>query len=419
MSADKIRETYRRIRERGAEGVWISLVPEAEALAQAAAGADSARPLGGMTFAIKDNIDLAGLPTTAACPAFARMPSGNAFVVERLIEAGAVAIGKTNLDQFATGLNGTRSPCGIPRNVWNSAYVSGGSSSGSAVAVAAGLVDFALGTDTAGSGRVPAAFNNLVGFKPTRGRWSVRGVVPACRTLDCVTVFTRNLDDAERVDAVVRGFDCADPFSRAGPPEEDVRGRRVGVLRESDREFFGDLEYARLYREAIERAAGRGWSIWEFDYSPFSAAAALLYEGPWVAERYAAVKELMETQPGAIHPVVRAVIEKARGFSAVDAFEAQYRLAALARETLATWERVDALLLPTAGTIYTIEEMLAEPVARNSDLGRYTNFMNLLDLCGVALPAGFRADGLPFGVTLAAPAWHEALLFAMGRAFLT
>ena len=416
---DKIRETFRKIREHHGDGVWISLVPEAHALERARElEADNRElPLKGQTFAIKDNIDLAGTPTTAACPAFSYTPTRSAFVVQRLIDAGAVPIGKTNLDQFATGLNGTRSPYGVPRNFYNPAFISGGSSSGSAIAVAAGLTNFALGTDTAGSGRVPAGFNNLVGLKPTRGSWSTGGLVPACRTLDCITVLTRTLAEAERIDNVVRGFDPADPYSRRPVASSPSTLRRIGVLPKDEREFFSDTEYATLYATAIEKAARAGWSINEFDYRPFREAADLLYSGPWVAERYSAARFVMETNPEAVHPVVRAVILGAKRFSAVDAFESQYRLAALTRESEKTWESFDAILLPSAGTIYTIEQMLGDPIQLNTNLGRYTNFMNLLDLCGIAVPAGFRSDDVPFGVTFFAPAWREPTLFRLAQEF--
>ena len=416
---EKILDAFRRIRERGEDGVWISLLTVEEAIRHAERVESDSRelPFRGRTFAIKDNIDLAGLPTTAACPAFSYMPERSATVVQRLIDAGAVPIGKTNLDQFATGLNGTRSPYGIPRNFYDSAYISGGSSSGSAIAVAAGLVDFALGTDTAGSGRIPAAFNNLVGFKPTRGSWSADGLVPACRTLDCITVLARTLQEASQVDQVVRDFDPNDPYSRMPTHFKPPELFRIGVLPPEEREFFGDEEYAALYDSAVERAASLGWAIHEFDYRPFRDAADLLYQGPWVAERYSAAKSIVETNPHALHPVVRSIILAATKFTAVDAFEAQYRLAGLARESEKTWQSVDALLLPSAGTIYTVEQMLTAPTELNSNLGRYTNFMNLLDLCGIAIPAGFRSDRIPFGVTLFAKAWSDPLLFELAHQF--
>lgn len=414
---EKILETYRLIRKRGEDGVWISLVPEEDALRQAAAVGE-VLPLKGMTFAVKDNIDVAGLPTTAACPEFSYVPDQNAFVVQRLIEAGAVVIGKTNLDQFATGLNGTRTPHVIPRNSINADYISGGSSSGSAIAVALGEVDFALGTDTAGSGRVPAAFNSLVGFKPTRGRWSSTGLVPACRTLDCITVLARTLGLAARVDDVVNGFDSGDAYSRRAPQGYRAAKGRLAVLADGQREFFGDAEYARLYDEAVKQAECLGVEIEAFDYTPFLEAAALLYSGPWVAERFAALSEFLAKNAGSVHPVVRQIIEGAGKFSAVDAFEAQYRLAGYMRQAEKFWENFDAMLLPTAGTIYTVEEMLAEPIRLNSNLGRYTNFVNLLDMCAVAVPAGCRPDGMPFGVSFIGPAWSEETQVDLAARFL-
>jgi allophanate hydrolase len=413
--SQKIRDTYARIRARGDDHVWISLLPEERALTYAEQAEQGNGPLRGRTFAIKDNIDLADLPTTAGCPEYAYQPEKHAEVVRRLIAAGAIPIGKTNLDQFATGLNGTRSPYGIPQNAINPAYIPGGSSSGSAVAVAAGLVDFALGTDTAGSGRVPAAFHGLVGFKPTRGRWSTSGLVPACRTLDCITVFTKTVTQAAEVDGVLAAFDPADPYSRLAVPCAPIEHPRIGILPESEREFFGDTEYARLYEESIQPALSLGWSVGEFDYRPFREAASLLYAGSWVAERYAAIQPFLESQADAIHPVVRQIIEGATRFTAVDTFRSQYRLAALARETESTWKSYDALLLPTAGTIYTIEQMLADPIQLNSNLGRYTNFMNLLDLSGLAIPAGKRKDGLPFGVTLFSRAWTDGSLLSLAQ----
>lgn len=416
---EKVTETYRRIRERGDDGVWISLVPEEVSLSRVrgAEASDETLPLAGKLFAIKDNIDLEGLPTTAACPEFAFTPTRSATVVQRLVQAGAIPIGKTNLDQFATGLNGTRTPYPIPRNSVNPDYISGGSSSGSAIAVAAGLVDFALGTDTAGSGRVPAAFNNLIGLKPTVGRWSTFGLLPACRTLDCITVFSKTIAEAVAVDQIVRGFDLEDPFSRRPQPGHRG-GKRIGILAAKQREFFGDSEYARLYAEAIERARELGWEVAEFDYEPFRLAANLLYSGPWVAERYVAIREFLETRADAVHPAVRTIVEGAKQFSALDAFQSRYRLAELKRQSEATWETFDAILLPTAGTIYTVNQLLADPLQLNTNLGRYTNFVNLLDLSGIAFPAGHRADGLPFGATLIGPAWTDEWLAELAAEFI-
>ncbi|WP_420138976.1 allophanate hydrolase [Sphingomonas sp.] len=393
--------------------VWISRFDPDDLRAAAAAvdariGAGEALPLAGVPFAVKDNIDLAGLDTTAACPAFAYRPHSSATVVERLIAAGAVPIGKVNLDQFATGLNGTRSPYGIPRNAYNRAWVSGGSSSGSAVAVAAGLVAFALGTDTAGSGRVPAAFQHLIGFKPTRGRWSSKGLVPACRTLDCITVFTSTAGEAAQVDAVVAGFDPADPLSQA--LEDAPRAaRRIGIPRPDQRPWFGDIESGFLYDQALAKLDAE-WI--EIDMAPLNEAARLLYDGPWVAERTAALKGLLQDDPDAIHPVVREIVEKGFTFSAVEAFEGAYRLAELARAAEEIWAQVDMLLLPTAPKSYRVQEMLAAPIALNASLGAYTNFVNLLDMAAIAVPAGRYPSGVGFGVTLMGPAGTDRALIA-------
>jgi len=400
--------------------VWIErLDPERVMAFVRALPAEPGLPLYGVPFAIKDNIDLAGIATTAACPGFAYIPTDSATVVERLIAAGAIPIGKTNLDQFATGLSGTRSPYGAPECVFHPEFISGGSSSGSAVAVAAGIVSFALGTDTAGSGRVPAAFNHIVGHKPTRGLWSCRGVFPACRSLDCPTVFALSCHDAGAVLEVLAAWDQADPFSRKAPEERPSFPDhfRFGVLRPSQREFFGDAAAAALYEEAIVRLASCGGEPVEFEYGPFAAAAALLYAGPWVGERRWAVGHFFDTHPDGMHPVVRQVIGAADKYDAVAAFEAQYRLAGYAQATRETWEAVDLLLLPTTGTIYRRDEILSDPVQLNSNLGWYTNFVNLLDLSALAVPAGFRENGLPFGVTLMAPAFHDQALLALGSRY--
>jgi allophanate hydrolase len=375
-------------------------------------------PLAGMTFAIKDNIDLAGLPTTAGCPAFAYQPERSAFVAERLIKAGAIPIGKTNLDQFATGLVGTRSPYGACSSVFDERYISGGSSSGSAVAVAQGLVDFSLGTDTAGSGRVPAAFNNLVGLKPTRGLLSTTGVVPACRSLDCVSIFAKDCDLARRVWNIARGFDAGDPFSRVIGPGQDAApwlggAFRFGVPAPEHLEFFGDEEAEALYQKALDDLEKLGGERVEIDYAIFRAAAELLYSGPWVAERLAAIQEFMETHADEMNPVVREIISGARRYSAVDAFEAEYKLRELRRRSEAEWRKIDVMVLPTTGTIYTHEAVAAEPIKLNTNLGYYTNFVNLFDLAAVAVPAGFRANGLPFGVSFIGPAFSDDALLSL------
>jgi len=392
----------------------------------------SIAPLAGLTFAIKDNIDLAGAPTTAACPGFAYTPTESAHVVERLMAAGALPIGKTNLDQFATGLVGTRSPAGAPRNVFNPDYISGGSSSGSAVAVAAELVDFALGTDTAGSGRVPAAFNQIVGLKPTKGLLSTRGVVPACRSLDCVSIFSRDIATATRVLTASEGFDPADPFSRSKPichltSDKYSGGRpRLGVARADQLEWFGNTESPALFAAALERLRSLGAEIVEVDFAPFLETARLLYEGPWTAERYAAVGEFIERHsatPEAAHaagidPTVAKIIFGGKTPSATDCFRATYRLAELRRAADTILATVDALVAPTAGTIYTVAEIETDPIRLNSNLGRYNNFMNLLDLCGLTVPAGRYTFGPGFGITLIAPAWHDRALLALGARYL-
>ncbi|MBA4795379.1 MAG: allophanate hydrolase [Phenylobacterium sp.] len=385
--------------------------------ARIAAGEDL--PLAGVPFAVKDNIDVAGLPTTAGCPAFAYRPETDATVVARLLAAGAVMMGKTNLDQFATGLVGTRTPYGSPACVFNRDYVSGGSSSGSAVAVGAGLVAFALGTDTAGSGRVPAAFNGLVGWKPTKGRWSTSGLVPACRSLDCITVFTADAADAALVDAVASGFDSADPYSRR---EQAGRARfgetwRLAVPRLDQLQFFGDEAAARFYDDAIARLAAAGATLVEVDIAPLLEAAQLLYAGPWVAERAAAIEDLLRTRPGAVHPVVRAIVQGGFAVSGVETFKGIYALQAHARAAEAIWEAADVLVLPTAPTIYRIAELLAEPYALNANLGLYTNFVNLLDMSAVAVPAGYRDNGTGFGVTLVGPAFADAALLDLARRY--
>ncbi|WEK06223.1 MAG: allophanate hydrolase [Candidatus Devosia phytovorans] len=375
-------------------------------------------PLWGIPFAVKDNIDVAGLPTTAACPAFAYDPAADASVVARLRAAGALVIGKTNLDQFATGLNGTRSPYGAPRSVFDADYVSGGSSSGSAVAVAAGFATFALGTDTAGSGRVPAMFNNLVGIKPTPGLLPNTGVVPACRSVDCVTILAGTVGDGVAIRKIAEGFDAADPFSRraewASLPASDLR---VGVLEGAEREFFGNVEVERLYDTAIETMRSLGVTIVPFDYAPFREAAALLYEGPWVAERLAAVEAFFASNGDDFDPTVRAIIGGAEGKTAVEAFKGRYRLEELRRMTEAEWAKADALLLPTSPTTYTVAAMQADPIRLNSHFGRYTNFVNLLDCAAIAVPVGFDSkDHLPAGVTLVAPAFTDDALAPLADA---
>ena len=414
-----IREVYRRIRALQDNPIWIHLVPEEEAVREAEAlHGTGSHPLFGIPFAIKDNIDAANLPTTAGCPMFSYVAEKDATTVERLKKAGAILVGKTNLDQFATGLVGVRSPYGACSNVFNPEFISGGSSSGSAVAVAAGLVSFALGTDTAGSGRVPAAFNNLVGLKPTRGILSAHGVVPACQSLDCVSVFCLTAEDAETVFSITAGYDRNDPYSRVLPPGKVITSTyRIGIPAPQNLEAV-DHGYLALFDQAKERLAALGHTLIEIDIQPFLQTAQLLYGGPWVAERFAAVGRFVKEHPEAVHPVVRDIILGGEKYSAVDAFCAQYALEKLRQETSDTWEIADFLLLPTAPAIFRIAEVESDPVAMNSRLGLFTNFFNLLDLAAVAVPAGFRPDGLPFGVTFAGQAFSDRSLLALAASYL-
>jgi allophanate hydrolase len=378
----------------------------------------SALPLYGIPFAVKDNFDVAGLPTTAACPAFSRMASHTAEAVQRLLDAGAILIGKTNMDQFATGLVGTRTPYGICSSVFDEEYISGGSSSGSAVAVAKGLVSFALGTDTAGSGRVPASFNQLVGLKPTRGLVSTSGLLPACRSLDCVSVFTETCSDAARVLSVICGPDAKDPYSREAKPGEGATPWaaskfKFGVPAEECLEFFGDEQAKASYEEAVLALTQLGGEKIRFDYEIFHSAANLLYSGPWVAERLAAIQEFAEAHADAMDPTVAQIITGAQRFSAVNAFEAEYKLKEIRRKADAVFTDIDLLLLPTAPTIYTIAQVKAAPLELNTNLGYYTNFVNLLDMAVVAIPARQRKDELPFGVSLIGKAFTDEGLLAI------
>ncbi len=407
--AEVIAEARRRAG--GGKPVWISMTDNAPAVAF-----DPAKPLSGIPFAIKDNIDVAGMETTAGCPAYAYRPEKTATVVQRLLDAGAVLIGKTNLDQFATGLVGVRSPYGACGSVFDETYVSGGSSSGSAVAVGKGMVTFSLGTDTAGSGRVPAAFNNLIGLKATKGLVPASGVVPACRTLDCVTVFALTCGDAEAVLKVVGGFDPTDFYwGRAcvAPQTWATGSFRFGVPQKALLQFFGDAEAEALYWRSVARLEALGGTKVEIDFQSFRDSADLLYAGPWVSERLAAISSFVAANAAAMHPVVREIIQGASRYTAQDGFEAEYKLAALRRRTEAEWAKMDVMLLPTTGTIYKIAAVEAEPLKLNTNLGYYTNFVNLLDLSAVAMPAGFRGNGLPFGVTLMAPAFCETGLLQM------
>ncbi len=374
-------------------------------------------PLWGIPFVVKDNIDVAGWPTTAACPEFSYIPKNDAEVVRLLREAGAIPIAKANLDQFATGLVGTRSPYGTPRNAVDAEFLPGGSSAGSASAVAAGLCAFSLGTDTAGSGRVPAAFQELIGWKPTRGRLSSRGVVPACRSLDCISVFTSDTGDAALVAGVVSVFDEADPFSSETQESESFgKSFRFGVPQSLD--FAEDPDTPGLFEAAKRKMEASGGVAVEIDLTPFTEAAKLLYEGPWVAERWAAVGDFVEKHPAAIFPVTKAILETSKNWGAVDTFRAQYRLRELARVVEGVWKTIDVLLLPTTPRLYTVAENLADPYVTNAVLGRYTNFMNLLDLAAVAMPSGRARSGrAPWGVTVAAPAGSDSALLELAGRF--
>lgn len=417
-----IEQVLARCAEYADLNIWIQLLTRAQLepyLARLRQQDPAALPLYGIPFAIKDNIDLAGVPTTAACAAFSYTPAQSAFVVQRLLDAGAIPLGKTNMDQFATGLVGTRSPWGECHNPFNPDYISGGSSSGSAVATALGLVSFALGTDTAGSGRVPAAFNNIIGIKPSKGLVSLSGVVPACRSLDCVNLFALTTDDANLVLEHMLGFDPADDYARHNPFANNQRHYglptgpfRFGVPAAAQLQFFGDSSAQKLFTSAIETLETLGGSKVEIDFTPFQHAARLLYEGPWVAERYAATEAIVTRQPEAMLPVIKTIIGSATSKTALDTFKAEYAMQHYRREAEQILANIDFVVTPTAGTIFTIAQVQQEPIARNSQLGYYTNFMNLLDCAAVAVPAGFLDNGLPWGITLFSRAMQDRKLLS-------
>lgn len=440
MGFDALRKAYQAgtatpesvmagIRERAAEykdyNIWIHLLSEAEQafwLSKLKEKDINAHPLWGIPFAIKDNIDLEGIPTTAGCPEFAFTPTESAKVVQQLIDAGAIPVGKTNLDQFATGLNGTRSPMGACHNAFDYDFISGGSSSGSAVSVALGLASFSLGTDTAGSGRVPACFNNLVGVKPSIGLLSASGMVPACRSLDCITIFAYNTDDANTAIAAAEGFDATDGYSRTNPFDNHARhyGLRtgplkVGVIPTHQLKFFGDQSYEKAYLETLELLKAQGFEFQEIDYAPFDEIAQLLYEGPWVSERYVATQPLIDDNPEAVFPVVRDIIAPGGKPPATALFKAQYRINDLKQICLAQMVDVDCLLTPTAGRHFTVAEMLEEPIRRNSELGYYTNFMNLIDLASIAVPTVLTENNMPFGITLVGSTFSDRRLMSIAN----
>lgn len=419
---DVIAEVYRRIEEVNDPALFLFLRDMEDVLKEAASlGAPSPDlPLWGIPFVIKDNIDAAGMPTTAACPAYRYEAGADSFVVARLRTAGALLIGKTNLDQFATGLVGVRSPYGIPRNAVDPLIVPGGSSSGSAVAVGHGLVAFSLGTDTAGSGRVPAALNNIVGLKPSLGALSASGVVPACRTLDTISIFAQTVGDAYAAFDVACAYDPDDAFSKQMPKSSltaPPKGLRIGVPTSQTRIFFGDTAQDDMFAAAIDHLRESGMQIVEIDFTPFYDVAEMLYEGAWVAERYTVIEELLETQPDAVHPTTAKIIGAARELSAADAFRGIYRLKELGRLADISLEGIDLLCVPTIPTFYSLADLEADPVTPNSNLGTYTNFVNLLDMCGIAVPTGPRADGRPGSVTMLARSGQDGLAASVARLF--
>jgi allophanate hydrolase len=394
----------------GASQAWIT--PLHPPLALACGG-----PLQGLRFAIKDNMDLAGQPTTAACPAFSHVPAQSAHVVQKLLESGASLLGKTNLDQFACGLNGTRSPYGPVPNAFDARYVSGGSSSGSAYVVATGQVDFSLGTDTAGSGRVPAGLNNIVGLKPSKGLISTRGVLPAAQSVDCVSIFARTVPMACRVLEAAMGHDPLDPYSRplTLARQPFAPAFRFGVPQQPS--FCGDALAQQAFAQAVERLQSMGGVAVPVDMTPLLQAAALLYESALVAERYAAIRPFFDAHEAEVIEPVRSIIAAGRQYSAADVFDAQTRLQALGQQARTIWPHIDTLVVPTAPTHVTIEAMLADPVALNRDLGTYTNFVNLLDYAALSVPSSIRPDGLPFGITLIGPCGSDWQLADLGQRY--
>ncbi|MDJ0708590.1 MAG: allophanate hydrolase [Leptolyngbyaceae cyanobacterium MO_188.B28] len=415
---------------RGDDGIWIyrvskqALLERAAILTQMNPRQREQLPLWGVPFSVKDCIDVAGLLTSAGCPGFVYEATHTNPVVQKLLAAGAILIGKTNLDQFATGLVGVRTGYTVPHNAFSTEYISGGSSSGSALSVAMGQVSFSIGTDTGGSGRVPAGFNNIVGLKPTRGLLSTSRTVEACKTLDCLSIFTLTAEDAQTVFEVAQGFDPTNPFSRPmGQPLERLKAYsanqsfRFGVPRPDQRAFFGNTDCEALYEKANATLIQLGGLCVEIDYGPFLEANDLLFNGPWVAERYASVGKFVETNPAAVFPITREIILKAKTLTAAEAFEGLYAVEAFKRMIQPLWDDIDCLVTPTTGTIYRIDEIEAEPLRLNANLGYYTNFVNLLDLSAIAIPNGFQSNGIPSGVTFISPPHSETYLAGLGAAF--
>jgi allophanate hydrolase len=417
-----VAEVYRRIAARGQDHVWTHVVPQSEAMRRAAElemRGSEGLPLYGLPFCVKDNIHVAGLPTTAGCPGFSHTPATTATCAARAIEAGAILIGKNNMDQFATGLVGIRSPAGYCRNPFDECYIPGGSSSGSAVAVATGLASFSLGSDTGGSGRVPAALNNIVGLKPSLGAVSAAGLLYCNRSFDCVPIFALTCDDAWEVFRAIRGLDPSDPFSREFHWEESVAGGpfSFGAPDGADLEFFGDAAAERQFNTALDCLRSVGGCDAPFDYSAMREASQAVFGGAMLAERLVDYGEFVAARRACVHPVVAAIIDSARQYTAEQAFRELHRLQALKRQAHDALQAIDVLVVPTAGTIYECERVEADPVRLNANMGRYTYFVNPLDLCALAVPAGFRADGLPFGICLIGAAGEDAKLWQIGRRF--
>jgi len=413
-----IEQVYARIDEVADPGIFLCLFPKEQLLEQAAAlGAyDPSRPLWGVPFVIKDNIDVAGHPTTAACPDFAYVPKDSAFVVEQLLEAGALLIGKTNLDQFATGLVGIRTPYGAPKNAIDPEIVPGGSSGGSGVAVAHGIASFSLGTDTAGSGRVPAALNNIVGLKPTLGAISATGLVPACRTLDTISVFALTVADAYKAYSAAAVYDQVDSYARdiaapqmVAPP----RAPKIGVPSKASIRFEGDDAQAKSFADTVAALKSGGAQITEIDFTPLYEIAQMLYFGAWVAERYVATQSLMDGNPEALFPVTRKIIGSAVGKTAAGTFEDFYKLKDLIAAAKPAIDACDALCVPSIPTFATVAALEADPMGPNNMLGTYTNFVNLMDMCGIAVPTPPRPDGRPGSVTILAEAGADAKVAAL------